>query len=136
MGVGDESNDDDEECVYEGTNRLQESYNSILEKNGECTRVAKTAIRKMKKAEHDYKSILVRYKEAKCEVEGLNEEPTNAYSLPKKKKKNLLPKAPLRPQKPPLKVHLTFSSESSCHHCGATIDLLRRYKMHRYRYTF
>ena len=103
---------------------MQESYNSLLEKRRECTRVAKIAIRKMKKAEHDYKSILVRYKKGKCEVEGLNEETTNAYSLPKKKK-NLLPKAPLKPQKPPLKVHLTFSSESSCHHCVATIDLLR-----------
>ena len=101
MGVGDESNDDDEECVYEGTNRLQESYNSILEKHGECTRVAKTAIRKMKKAEHDYKSILVRYKEAKCEVEGLNEEPTNAYSLPKKKKKSITKSATEAPKTTP-----------------------------------
>ena len=66
---------------------MQESYNSLLEKRRECTRVAKIAIRKMKKAEHDYKSILVRYKKGKCEVEGLNEETTNAYSLPKKKKK-------------------------------------------------
>ena len=72
---------------------MQESYNSLLEKYGECTRVAKTAIRKMKKAEHDYKSILVRYKEGKCEVEGLNEEPTNAYSLQKKKKKKSIAKS-------------------------------------------
>ena len=42
--------------------------------------MAKVAIRKMKKAKQDYKSILVRYKETKCEVEGLNEELTNAYS--------------------------------------------------------
>ena len=34
----------------------------------------------MKKAEEDYKSILARYKETKCEVEGLNEELNNAYS--------------------------------------------------------
>ena len=80
MGVGDESNDDDEECIYEGTNRLQESYNSLLEKHREYTRVAKVAIRKMKKAKQDYKSILVQYKVAKCEVERLNEELTNAYS--------------------------------------------------------
>ena len=25
MGVGDKSNDEEEECIYEGTNRLQES---------------------------------------------------------------------------------------------------------------
>ena len=42
--------------------------------------MAKTAIRKMKKAEEDYKSIPMRYKETKCEVEGLNEELNNAYS--------------------------------------------------------
>ena len=29
IGVGDES-DDEEECVYEGTKRLQESYNALL----------------------------------------------------------------------------------------------------------
>ena len=80
MGVGDESDDDEEECIYEGTNRLQESYNALLEKKGEYTRVAKATNRKMKKAEQDYKSLLVRYKETKCEVEKLNEELTNSYS--------------------------------------------------------
>ena len=34
----------------------------------------------MKKAEQDYKGILVRYKETKCEVEILNGELTEAYS--------------------------------------------------------
>ena len=33
-----------------------------------------------KKVEQDYKSILVRYKETKCEVKALNEELTEAYS--------------------------------------------------------
>ena len=75
-GVGDESNDDEEECIYEGTNRLKESYNALLEKHGEYTRVAKAAIRKMKKAEEDYKSILMRYKETRCEAERLNEKIT------------------------------------------------------------
>ena len=79
IGVGDES-DDEEECVYEGTKRLQESYNALLEKGGEYARVAKAAIRKMKKVEQDYKSIHVQYKETKCEVERLNEELNNAYS--------------------------------------------------------
>lgn len=37
-------------------------------------------MRKMKKAEEDYKSILVRYKEARCENESLKEELNNAYS--------------------------------------------------------
>ena len=80
IGVGDESDDDEEECVYEGTNRLRESYNALREKSEEYARVAKATIRKMKKAEEDYKSILAWYKETKCEVEGLNEELNNAYS--------------------------------------------------------
>ena len=69
MGVGDESDDVDEECVQEGTKGLQETYNSLLEKTGEYAKVAKAATRKMKRAEQDYKSLLVWYKETKCEVE-------------------------------------------------------------------
>ena len=69
--VGEESDDEDEECIYEGAKGLQESYNFLLEKTREYARVAKAAIRKMKKAEQDYKSILVRYKETKCEVEAM-----------------------------------------------------------------
>ena len=41
--------------------------------------MAKATIRKMKKAEQDYKSLLVRYKDTKCEVETLNGELTKAY---------------------------------------------------------
>ena len=74
MGIGEESDDKDE-----GTKGLQESYNSLLEKIGEYARVAKAAIRKMKRAEQDYRSILMRYKEMKCEVEALNGELTEAY---------------------------------------------------------
>ena len=75
MGIGEEFDDEDEEAK-----RLQESYNSLLEKTREHARVAKVAIMKMKRAEQDYKSILMRYKETKCEVEALNEELTEAYS--------------------------------------------------------
>ena len=35
MGAGEESDDDDEECIYEGAKGLQESYNSLLKKTGE-----------------------------------------------------------------------------------------------------
>ena len=42
--------------------------------------VAKAAVKKMKKAGEDYRSLLVRYKEAKCEIETLNGELTEAYS--------------------------------------------------------
>ena len=69
MGIGEESDDEDEEAKG-----LQETYNSLLEKSREYAIVAKAAIRKMKRAEQDYKSLLVWYKETKCEVEVLNEE--------------------------------------------------------------
>ena len=80
MGVGEESNYKGEECVHEGIKGLQETYNSLLEKVGEYAIVAKAAIRKMKRVEQDYKSLLVQYKETKCEVETLNGELTEAYS--------------------------------------------------------
>ena len=42
--------------------------------------MAKAAVKKMKKAEEDYRSLLVRYKKAKCEIGTLNGELTEAYS--------------------------------------------------------
>ena len=42
--------------------------------------MAKAAVKKMKKAEEDYKSLLMSYKEAKCEIETMNGELTEAYS--------------------------------------------------------
>ena len=76
MGVIEESDTEEDES----TANLQENYNSLLEKSGEYTRVAKAAVRKMKKAEEDYKSLLIRYKEAKCEIETLNGELSEAYT--------------------------------------------------------
>ena len=67
----------------ESTTGLQENYNSLLEKSGEYVRMAKATIKKMKKAEKDYRSLLVRYKEAKCKIETLNGELTEAYSKTK-----------------------------------------------------
>ena len=75
MGIVEESNAE----VDEDTAGLQENYNSLIEKLGEYAKVAKTAVKKMKKAE-DYRSLLVRYKEAKCEIEMLNGELTEAYT--------------------------------------------------------
>ena len=76
MGVVEESDvEDDERTVG-----LQETYNSLLEKSREYARVTKTAIKKMKRAEEDYRSLLVRYKETKCEMEMLNRELTKGYS--------------------------------------------------------
>ena len=42
--------------------------------------MAKAAVKKMKKAEEDYKRLLVSYKEVKCEIETMNGELTEAYS--------------------------------------------------------
>ena len=42
--------------------------------------MAKVAMKKMKKSEENYRSILVRYKEAKCEIKMLNGELTEAYT--------------------------------------------------------
>ena len=55
MGIVEESNDEEDER----TMGLQETYNSLLEKTGEYARVAKVAIKKMKRAKQDYKSLLV-----------------------------------------------------------------------------
>ena len=64
----------------ESTTNLQENCNSLLEKSGEYTRVAKAVVKKMKKVEEDYKSLLIHYKEAKCEIETLNGELSEAYT--------------------------------------------------------
>ena len=69
MGVIEDSDAEEDES----TAGLQENYNSLLEKSGEYARVAKAAIKKMKKADEDYRSLLVRHKEAKCEIETLME---------------------------------------------------------------
>ena len=59
---------------------LQENYNSLLEKSGEYAHVAMAVVKKMKKAEEDYRSLLMLHKEAKCEIEKLNGELSEAYT--------------------------------------------------------
>ena len=76
LGVVEESDAEEDESIA----NLQENYNSLLEKSGEYTRVAKAAVRKMKKAEEDYKSLLIHYKVAKCEIETLNGELSEVYT--------------------------------------------------------
>ena len=76
MGLVEELDAEEVEC----TASLQEKYNSLLEKSGEYTRAAKAAVKKMKKVEEDYRSLLVRYKKAKCEIEMLNGELTEVYT--------------------------------------------------------
>ena len=56
MGVVEESDANE----IESTVSLQENYNSLLEKLGEYARVAKATAKKMKKAEEDYRGLLVR----------------------------------------------------------------------------
>ena len=76
MGIVEESDAE----VDENIANLQENYNSLLEKSRKYARAAKAAVKKTKKAEEDYRSLLVHYKEAKCEIETLNGELTEAYS--------------------------------------------------------
>ena len=76
MGIVEESDAE----VNENIASLQENYNSLLEKSRKYARAAKAAVKKTKKAEEDYRSLLVHYKEAKCEIETLNGELTEAYS--------------------------------------------------------
>ena len=76
IGIVEESDvEEDENAAC-----LQENYNSLLEKLGEYARVAKATVKKMKKAEEDYRSLLMRHKEAKCEIEKLNDELSEAYT--------------------------------------------------------
>ena len=53
--------------------------NSLIEKTSEYAKVANAAIKKMKRVEQDYMSLLVQYKETKCEVKTLNGELIEAY---------------------------------------------------------
>ena len=76
MRIVEESNAEEDEDIA----GLQENYNSLLEKSGEYARVTKATVKKMKKAKEDYRGLLVRYKEAKCEIETLNGELTEAYT--------------------------------------------------------
>jgi len=76
IGIVEEFDDEEDEGIV----GLPETYNSLLEKTGEYAKVAKAAIKKMKRAEEDYRSLLIRYKETKCEMETLNGELTEAYS--------------------------------------------------------
>ena len=76
MGIVEESDAEENE----DTAGLQENYNSLIEKSGEYARVAKAVVKKMKKAEEDYRSLLVRYEETKCEIETLNGALTEAYT--------------------------------------------------------
>ena len=57
MGIVEESNAE----VDENIAGLQRNYNFLLEKLGEYARVAKATVKKMKKAEEDYRSLLPRY---------------------------------------------------------------------------
>ena len=76
MGIVEESDAEEDEI----STSLQENYNSLLKKSGEYERVAKVAAKKMKKAKEDHRSLLLCYKEVKCEIETLNGELTEAYS--------------------------------------------------------
>ena len=76
IGIVEESDDEEDDRTV----GLQETYNSLLKKTDEYAKMANAAIKKVKRVEEDYRSLLVRYKKTKCEVEMLNGELTEAYS--------------------------------------------------------
>ena len=55
IGIVEESDDEEDD----GTMGLQETYNSLLEKTDEYAKVANAAIKKLKRAEEDYRSLLI-----------------------------------------------------------------------------
>ena len=79
---GEEVDDSEDEdvCLNEDEKNLQEVYDALLEDCGKYAKVAKNAVKKMKKIEEEHKYTVVQLKEAKCEFEGLNEELLNADS--------------------------------------------------------
>ena len=76
IGIVEESDVEEDE----NATCLQKNYNSLLEKSGEYACVAKAVVKKMKKVKEDYKSLLMRHKEAKCEIEKLNGKLSEAYT--------------------------------------------------------
>ena len=72
LSEGEEVDDLEDKNVYlnEGEKNLQEVYDALLEDCGKYAKVAKNAVKKMKKIEEDHKSTLVQLKNAKCEAEG------------------------------------------------------------------
>ena len=56
MGIVEESDDEEDERTV----GLQETYNFLLKNTGEYAKVANAAIKKMKRAKQDYKSLLLR----------------------------------------------------------------------------
>ena len=55
IGIVEEFNDEKDE----GIEGLQETYNSLLEKTGKYAKVDKATIKKMKRVEEDYRSLLI-----------------------------------------------------------------------------
>ena len=53
IGIVEESNDKEDD----GTLGLQETYNSLLKKTSEYAKMANAAIKKMKRAKEDYRSL-------------------------------------------------------------------------------
>ena len=75
-----EVSDDEDVYLNEGDKKLQDVYEALLEDCGKYAKVAKSAVKKMKKIEEEHKSTLAQFKDAKCEVEKLKDELLNAYS--------------------------------------------------------
>ena len=118
LGIVEESDVDEDE----DTTSLRENYNSLLEKSGEYARVAKIAVKKMKKTEEDYRSLLVRYKEAKCEIETLNGELTLELEVVQENAK--VERVSTKKLNDVLSSQKTFSDKTELRYTGESISIV------------
>ena len=58
--------DDEDVYLNEDDKKLQHVYKALLEDCGKYAKVAKSAVKKMKKIEEEHKSTLAQLKDAKC----------------------------------------------------------------------
>ena len=59
-----EAIDDEEEYLNEGDKKVKVVYDELLKDCGKCAKVAKSAVKKMKRIEEDHKSTLVQLRDA------------------------------------------------------------------------
>ena len=56
--------DNEEEYLNEGDKKVKVVYDELLKDCGKCAKVAKSAVKKMKRIEEDHKSTLVQLRDA------------------------------------------------------------------------
>ena len=59
-----EATDDEEEYLNEGDKKVKVVYDELHKDCGKCAKVAKSAVKKMKRIKEDHKSTLVQLRDA------------------------------------------------------------------------